>query len=1059
MIKTKLNGILTLILALIMQISFAQERVISGNVSDESGPLPGVAIIKKGTTKGTETNFDGNYSIKAKKGEILVFSFLSMKKVEKVVGNSDQINVIMKNDNLLDEVVVTAQGVKKEKRALGYSVATVNSEQLSNKPQNDVARALAGKVPGVSIVGGGGVSGAAANINIRGISSINGNNSPLFVIDGVLVSSSTNTQSGALSSSGASTASRISDIDPNNIASLSILKGLNATVLYGSQGRNGVVLITTKTGAGNNKNGKTWANISTSYYVNAISSTPDYQNTYGNGWQLGSGKAFSNWGPKFTPGATINHPYSGNTYATTQGGGSFDTFFPQFVGQTYEYKPYNSVDNFFKPGDIVNVSLSLGKASEDYSYSMSFSNLEETGFTPGSTLDRQNFSIGGSANLDHGLSIQGNINVSITNKKNPPTAGSTGTSNVGDGAAGVYANVLYTPRSIDLNNLPYQDSQGRSVYYRSSNDIQNPLWTVNNQYVKEKTPRVNGKFQASLKLFEGASLTWKTGFDIYSETQEFFSNKGGIQIALGSYQKIKNTEFTWDHSALFNYEANLNDNISLESSIGFSIYNNTFERLSSNYSEQLVFNKFFASNFVNKNAGSFYNEESKILGLFGTATFGYKKYLYLNIAGRNDWASTHEIANRSIFYPSTSISFIPTSAFPSLKSKYGLNYLKLRGGYATSANFANPYRTRATLGIGSNLWLLDGTGNPINTNSVSNVLANPNLKPELLSEIEIGLDAKLVNNRIGIDLSLYRKNAKDQIVNQSLDPSTGATSTTINAGELETKGIELGLNLIPIKNENFNWDTYFNFNSVRTKVISLPNGIKELRTAGPFTNLANFAIVGEQYNLIKGSYIQRDANNNPIVNEQGFYTLAPGEKVIGNPNPDFTLNFTNNIRYKNWNLGMQWDYVKGGDIYSATAYTLTSRGLTKNTDFDRSIPVILPGVKADGTPNDIQISANDAYWAGSAFSSEFRIYDATTIRLREISLTYKFTKEMLKGTFFNNVSLSLTGNNLWFKAVNMPDAINFDPEVTSLGVSNSRGFDLLTGPTSKRYGLSLNLSF
>ena len=331
------------------------------------------------------------------------------------------------------------------------------------------------------------------------------------------------------------------------------------------------------------------------------------------------------------------------------------------------------------------------------------------------------------------------------------------------------------------------------------------------------------------------------------------------------------------------------------------------------------------------------------------------------------------------------------------------------------------------------------------------------MTPELVSELEFGLEFKLLNNNLGFETSIYKKDAKDQILDQRLDPSTGYTVTAINAGNLQTKGIEVGINAVPYQNDDFRWDFILNFDAYESTVTELPvDGA--LFLSGPFSNLGNFAIEGQPFNTMMGQVIQRDGNGNPIVGTDGLYLLQDEIGVIGDPNPDWNSTFINNISYKGFKLSMQWDYTHGGDMYSATANTLLIRGLAGETAFDRSIPVVAPGVFANGTHNNIQISPNDHYWENLG-NSEFKVYDATSIRLREISLSYSFPEEVLSKTPFGDLTISAIGNNLWFKAVNFPDSINFDPSVNSEGVGNSRGFDLLTGPTAKRYGISLRASF
>ena len=1059
--KTTFKKILTLLLALIVQVTFAQERTISGIVSDETGPLPGVTVLKKGTNSATETDFNGNYSINAKTGDILVFSFVGMKTSEQTVGSSNSINVTLDGDNVLDEVVVTALGIKKEKKALGYSVATVKAEEIEGKPNLDVAQALNGKVAGVEILSGGATAGAGANITIRGYSSITGSNQPLIVVDGVPISSSANTQNSFNSANGASSGSRLSDIDQNNISNIEVLKGLSATVLYGEEGRNGVILITTKTGnLTNRKNQKMSVSVTSSVFFSEITGLPEWQNTFGNGWQGSASKAFSNWGANFNDVTEVPHIYAGNSYQSIQGGGNFNDFFPEYVGEQYEYKPYDNVEGFFRTGANIVNSVNFSGGSDSTRFNASYTNTDTEGITPGNSVVRNNLSIGGSTTLDNKIVISGTLNYILSDLKTPPTAASYG-SNTSAGSSSVFANVLYTPRSVDLNGLPWEDSLHRSVFYRSNNSIQNPYWTINNEKYSEDTDRINGKLAISYPINENLNILFRSGIDSYTLENTFAVNKGGINYSgLGRYDKGYIRERILDNTLILSGNKEITEKIGLDFTLGANARKNEYEQLVSSYTDQLIYGKFFSNNFVNKNAGSFYNSQVNKLGVFAALNFSYDNFLYVNLVGRNDWASTHEDGNNSLFYPGASVSFLPMKAFDIDTNGY-VNFLKVRAGYGTSARFADQYNTRDVLSVNTNTWLNAGNGNSvINSNSVSNSIGNPDLKPELQTEIEFGIEGKFFSNRLSIDASVYKRNAKDQIIDRALDPSTGATGILTNAGELETIGLELLISGTVIKSDDFSWESTINFSKYTSKIVDLPDDLDQIGLSG-FTNQGNFAKEGEAFNVLMGTYVERDASGNKIVLDNGYWKVSSDIGVIGDPNPDFTMSFINGFKYKNLKLGAQIDFTKGGDILSYTASTLLARGLTADTDVDRGQTVVLPGVKADGSVNTTQISLTDYYFDNYLYgASEAIVYDATLLRLREVSLTYDLPENALENTMFSKVSFSFVGNNLWRKAFNFPDAHQgFDPQVSSLGVSNSKGLDFMAGPSTKQYGFSLKATF
>ncbi|MBT3546730.1 MAG: TonB-dependent receptor plug domain-containing protein, partial [Flavobacterium sp.] len=418
--KTKFKGVLTLLLALIVQISFAQEKTVSGTVSDNTGSLPGVSVIIKGTSTGAETDFDGKYSIKATSGDVLVFNYLGYKTVEKTVGSANVIDVtLVEGGEVLDEIIVTAQGIKREKKALGYAVSEVKSEQLEQRSEGDIGRLLSGKASGVNIQSQSGVSGSGTSILIRGMSSFSGSNQPLFVVDGVPFSSDTNAQGNFVDGNNGS--SRFLDIDPNNIESVNVLKGLAAATLYGTQGRNGVILITTKSGSSGRSANKQEITVSSSVFFNEIASAANYQNEYGGGFDQAFGWFFSNWGPKFErdgPGGwgsssafdsagTLAHPYSTASPVT-----GVPQAFPEFAGARYDWRPYNSVGDFFRTGVVRSNNINIRSSSEDgkINYNINYGSLDDEGFTPGNTVGRNTLSIGGNAKLSNKFTVSGTMN-------------------------------------------------------------------------------------------------------------------------------------------------------------------------------------------------------------------------------------------------------------------------------------------------------------------------------------------------------------------------------------------------------------------------------------------------------------------------------------------------------------------------------------------------------------------------------------------------------------------------------------------------------------------------
>jgi len=1060
--RSKFKWIFTLLLALSMQFSFAQEKTVTGTVSDETGPLPGANVVVKGTKRGVQTDVDGKYAIKAKAGEVLLFSFIGLNDATATVGGSNVVNMVLKSagGEVLGEVVVTGQGIKKEKKALGYAVTTIKAEEFASKPNTDVARALTGKAPGVNIQQTSGLSGSGTNIIIRGYSSITGSNQPLFVVDGIPFNSDTNSESFLVGATSAS--SRFLDLDPNNIETINILKGLSATTLYGSAGRNGVILVTTKSGNTKDLNKKMEVTLAQSLYFTRISNLPEYQNNYGNGFDNNFIPAFSNWGPNFnTRGeggvaldGTVEHPYS------FYGPGVF----PQFAGARVPYTPKRSVENFFRTGYVNTTSVNIGGRSENTSYNLGVGHTNDEGFIERNGYDRLNISMGGTTKLNNGFTFSSTMNFTKTEKVSPLNAASFGSNPL---FPAVFANILYTPRNIDLFDLPYSNpNDNSSVYYRK--DIANPIWTLRNGGDDETVRRFFGNITASYEINSWSNISYRLALDNFTQKKRYFINKGNGQPF--DNDGFLNTTFRqntiFDHTFSYNFDTAIgkNNKFNLDGTLGLNPRQESVDVLRLSSTKQVVFGLQNHDNFVNQDSDFLPTFSSRqnfnIVGAYFSTTLGYNKYLYLNLQGRNDYFSSLQPANRSIFYPSASLSFVPTDAFEILKNNKYINYVKTRISYGTSAGFPPPYASVSVLSSESNVFLTNGNVT-INTQSPSSQLGNLNLKPELITELEFGFEGKFFDNRVGIDFSAYNKVSTDLIIERPLEASSGYTVTFDNIAELYNRGVEIGLNLVPLKSERgLNWTSSINFTRNRNIVTSLGLGsIGQIRIEG-FTNLGNFAMPGQPYGVIIGSSIARDGNGSYIVGSDGNYVRNTEDTIIGDPNPDWNGTWINEFSFRNISFQMQWEYQKGGDIYSTTAAALLSRGLTKDTDFDRSGTFVLPGVNQNGNINTTQIGVTQYGFNNSGFFiSEQAIYDATNIRLREVSLSYNLPKKYLEKTPFGKMSISIVGNNMWFKAINFPKYLNFDTDVLSTGVGNGRGFDFLTGPTAKRFGFNFNLTF
>jgi len=1073
--RTKFSGILTLLLAFVVQLTFAQEKTISGTVSDNSGlPLPGVNIIVKGTSNGTQSDFDGNYTVNANVGQALVFSYVGFNSVERAVtAATSNISLQLTEDaESLEEVVVTALGIKKEKKALGYAVSSIKEEAIKDNPETDLTRVLQGKTAGIEITTQNGISGSANKVIIRGMNSFSGNNNALYVIDGVPYSNDTNASGDFVD--GNSGSSRSFDIDPNNIENIDILKGLAATTLYGTDGRNGVILITTKTGSTKNINAKQEVNISTSYFFNEVASLPDYQDQYGGGFDQAFGWFYSNWGPgfyeeglggwgsdsAFDENGTLAHPYSTSAFL----GSNYPDYQALYEGARYDWKPRNSVEQFFKTGGVSSISANFKGRSEDnkYNYGMAFGQVEDEGFTPGNKVTRTNLTVSGGAKLTNKLNVRGSMTYTKTNFKTPPVAASFGSSTFGSGSS-IFGDLYYTPRSIDFYELPYEAPDGSSIYYRDDNAIQHPLWTIQNAKFSQNVNRLNGFASLDYNFNDNINLRYQGSIDTYSENNLNKQNRGGrtgdLVTDSGFYSTWNNTNTISDHNLVLsgNNYSFLNDNLGFNFMAGATSRNRKFDRIGINSYGQQVFDFFNHEGFTDYGYIE-YHEERNIVGLYGQLSFDVNNWVFLNLSGRQDWVSNTS-KNNTLFYPSASMSFIPTSAFKGMKSDKGINYMKLRVGYGTSANFSTGYPTATGLSLNTQGWV-DETENTTNS-----FVGNPNIKPELFAEIEYGVEMKLFS-RLNLDLTYFTRITEDLIIgNNPIPLSTGAGFTSTNVGEIKSWGVEAELGLDVLKrSEGFNWNVNVNFFANETEVTDI--GDNDILIYAGFTNLGNGARVGYPLGAMFGSRIARDEDGNLLVDGVGNYLADQVDEdgvlpFIGDPNPDFVMNYTNTFEYKGLSLGFAINHTSGGDIYSTTTATLMGRGLTTDTE-NRLSTYILPGVNINtGLPNDIQIN-NSNFYFDNGFASpadELSVYDGSVVRLREVNVAYSLPSKLLDKTPFGKVTIKASAFNMWYNAYNTPDGINFDPNTTGLGAGNGQGFEFLTGPSSKRYGMSVNLSF
>ena len=1069
-------------LALFVMQSLAQ-TVVSGKVLDDSGaPLAGATVKVKGTTLGTSADNNGTFKISVPAGRpTLTIGAIGF--VSQDVAVAANVNVQLAKDvSSLNEVVVTSLGIRKEKKQLVYAVSDVKAEQLQQKAEPDVLRALSGKVPGVDITSGGGSPGQSTKINLRGNTSFSAANQPLFVVDGVPFDNSVNQ---SVDFSQASTFSnRVFDIDPNNIESMTVLKGISASVLYGQRASNGVVLITTKSGTSKARKGLE-VSYSSSYTQEKISSLPEYQNSYGQGSNQNFNNGFiGNWGSPFraqaekvnaASGGILNYPLIDSVPSRVYQ--RYPGLFPtSVVPMNLPYKAYDILNAFFKTGFLSENSINVSAGDSKNSFNATATRAYNQGFIPNSETGRTNISVGGTSKLTNGLVVNGSVAYTNTKQQNPKS-GASFFGDYGGGTGGsIYDRLFYFPRSFPLGQMPFENpNDGSNVFYRP---LDNPLWTAKYNLYNSNVNRVYGNISASYDVNKYLNLKFQGGTNTYTEEQREVTRPGGNSYGgIGTMwnANIRNTE------KLLQFFANLN-NISITKDIDLSgtIGAQSNERLvHSGFARGVGFivpNLYKLTNTSQQAVSSDYDEKRRILGVLATFNVGYKNFLNLNLQGRNDWSSTLPIDKRSYFYPSAGLSFIFTDALK-LQSKV-LSYGKLRANFGLNKREVPPYQLATTYNVTSPSYVTPG-GATIYSASLSDALKNSQLRPESIKEIEFGTELNFFSGRISLDATVYQKTATDLFVTKRIPVTSGFSSQAINAGAIRNRGLEIGLNATPVKlKSGFTWNTTVTFASIISKVLKTDDQDADIIVGNGA--VANVYRVGQPYGMLFGSGIARDDAGNALIwpgmgGAAGQHIYTEENVIIGNPNTKFKLGFINSFSYKNFSLSAQFDWWQGGNIFSITAASLLLRGQLK-VDENREGMYVIPGVYGDDATkkplldangktikNTTSISMFDARFSGGfgAYGpDETNVYDKTTVRLRELNFGYNLPKNLLKKTPFGSAYLGLSGRNLWFRAPNMLKGLNFDPEVLAdVSSSNIQGLDLGAAPSSRRIGVNLRVTF
>jgi len=1036
--------------------ALAQERTVSGRVtsSDEGSPLPGVSVQVKGTTRGTTTDAQGNFQLGGVSNDTrLIFSFIGFDSQEVLVGNQSALTVrLVAGAMNLNEVVVTAQGIERDKRSLGYSTQEVNASLIAQKSEPNLLNALQGKLAGVQISGQSGAPGSSTNINIRGITSFNGSNQPLIVVDGIIFGNDVNVTGNTLFQ--AQSANRLADINPENIESVNVLKGPAAAVLYGSRASAGAIVITTR--SGRNQNNKTEVTVSSSYNVQNVFGLPRFQNEYGQGTNnLFVNNSTNSWGPAFATGPTS---------------------VTNLQGQTRPYQAYpNNIRDFFRQGSILQNSAQIVGGDQTRNFAVSFGNTAQKGILENFKFNRTNVQVGGAATLANGFKVSGTASYVQT------VQGGTALGNGGS----AFGQLTRVPRSYDLTNEPFQDANGQSIYFLTTTT--NPNWALRNTTLNSQVDRVFGNFTVGKDIFSWLNVSYRVTGDTYTDRRKGVNNIGSARAPQGEVIQDNFFRSEVNGDLLINAQTSrfFLEGLGANLLLGNNINQRQFQNQTV-FAQQLTI-----PGFTNVSNGSVFtssgesSQTRRLVGYYAQASFDYKNYLFVELSGRADQSSTLPKANNTYFYPAASVSFVPTDAFK-LQSDI-LSYAKVRASIARVGRDADPYLLNSvytTASFGNNLasvtFPLSIGGSSIPGFAIGSRIGNNGLTPEFVTSKEVGFNVGLFNNRVSLDATYFDSKSTNQIFNVAVSPASGYDTRTTNVGELQNRGIELTLNATPVRVSGFKWDVTLNFTRIRNKVVSIAPGVKQSGITGnAFIGISPSIVEGQPYGVIVSSALARVQNTDPnglyydptgqfvgqpLINATtGQFAPSIAGQVISNPNPNWTAGLNNTFSYKGFSLQALVDMRQGGQLFSFSAVDLRSTGAIYVTGVDRDQPRILPGViqstNADGTvsyrPNNIQLSSQ-AYWQGlGGLASESAVFDATVYRLREVSLNYTLPKGLLNRTPFGAISVGVSGRNLYFYAPNY----FADPEVNTQGAGNIQGLDLNGPPNTRNYGVNVRLTF
>ena len=1054
-----------------IQSVWAQSSTIKGKITDDKGePVIGATIRVKGTNKGTVSDMNGNFKVSTENNAILIFSAVGMKTIEKTA--KDGLTVKLDNDSrMLNETVVTALGVKRNKAELGYAAQKVAGSEVTATRSSNALNSLSGKVSGLEIKQNNQMGGST-NIVVRGFKSLTGSNQALIVIDGVPYdNSNTNTGDQTTARGGYDYGNAAADINPDDIASINVLKGAAATALYGSRAANGVILIETKKGK---KGLNIEVNTGMSMGIMDKSTFPKYQKQYGAGYGPYYGDTLGgfidnsmDWNNDGLPDLTNNmtedasYGLAFNPNILVYDWKSVDPSSPYYLKPSPWVAGKNDPSYFIKNTYNASNGFNISTANDKSDLKISYTRTDDKGMLANSKLWKNLFSVGVNHHVNEKITVGMAANATVMG-----AVGRYGTGYDSKNPMGSFRQWWQT--NVDVKELEdaYLSNNDRNTTWNwgdytdvSSGPIfwDNPYWIRYKSYENDSRNRVFGNVYTNYKLNSWINIMGRLSLDSYHEQQEERNGFGAVDLSEYSIYKRTYNEVNYD--LISNFSRSLSKNIKLSGLAGINIRRQKQNSIFASTNGGLVVPNYYNLNNTKFQLNAPTNAASDIQqnGYFANTNFGYKEIVFLDLTGRTDVSSTLAKGNRTFFYPSASLTYVFSKYFQNMKKMDWMNYGKLRLNYASVGNSAPFGVTRDYLSVQPSF-------NGVPVYSSLNTKNNPNLRPERTSNKEIGLELAFLKSRITVDATYYYAKSIDQIIPLAISSGSGFTNKYLNAGTILNKGIELQLGIKPIMKKNFSWDINVNYTRNRNEVIELPDGVDNLQIASLQGGVTINATKGQPYGVIKGQTYEM-LNGQRLVEDGYWVRTATSDHVIGNINPKFLAGIRNSFKYKNLAFSFLIDMKKGGSVFSLDQFYAAQTGIYETSVGlnDKGNPirdfvadgggVLLSGLNADGTPNTTYVEANDYTLGDSKAPSDF-VYDASYVKLREMTLSYSLPSKLFKKGF-KGAEIGVYGRNLWIIHKNLPYA---DPE-DGMSSGNIQGYQSGVYPTMRIMGVNLKLNF